>query len=259
MDGLKDGIIGLPSQCDFDPNTVVGKQYPCSTSNSTITITKAAAIVAEKTWQGATSPNGDSLWHGTDMGASFAVIATTTCADGICAGVPFIVAELWIKYFLKMDPNYKSSEVNTAVFEQLFNQAVQRYDSIIGTSDPNLNRFREAGGKLLTWHGLADTCIAPGSTADYTSRVHERDPKTSDYYRYFEAPGVDHCGGGLGWYPGNALNNLIDWVEKGIAPETLEAEAPGDVKGRKANLCLWPKHLVYIDGDPNEATSFNCK
>lgn len=222
-------------------------------------VTKAAAIVAEKTWQGATSLDGSFLWHGTNPGASFAMTGATTCQNGTCSGAPFPVAELWIKYFLETDPTYTCSGVNSTNFETLFHQSVQRYDSIIGTSDTNLKQFKEAGGKLLSWHGLADTCVAPDATAEYARRVHERDPRASEYYRYFEAPGVDHCGGGLGWYPGKALNSLIEWVEKGIAPETLESETQGDTGGRKANLCLWPKHLVYVHGDPAHATSFECR
>jgi len=249
----------LPKECRFDPSTMVGKQYRCTSTNETTTVTKAAAIVAEKTWQGATSPQGTFLWHGTNPGASFAVTAATTCKNGTCTGTPFRVAELWIKYFVERDPTYKWSEVNSTNFETLLHQSIQRYDSIIGTSDTNLEPFNQAGGKLLSWHGLADTCVAPDATAAYARRVHERDPDASDYYRYFEAPGVDHCRGGLGWYPGQALKSLMDWVEKGIAPETLEAETQGDASGRRANLCLWPKHLVYVDGDPAHATSFTCR
>ena len=238
---------------------MVGHRYLCPATNESTTISEAAAIVAKKTWEGPRSPNGDFLWYGTDKGASFAMTTATTCANGTCTGAPFLVAELWIKYFLKVDPTYQSSAVNSAVFEQLFDQSVQRYNSIIGTSDANLKQFRKAGGKLLSWHGLGDTCIAPDATADYTRRVYERDAHAEDYYRYFEAPGVDHCGGGLGWYPGDALNSLIDWVEKNNAPDTLEAETQGDAKGRKANLCLWPKQLVYVGGDPDVAASFECR
>lgn len=259
LDGLKDGIIGLPKACKFDPKTMIGKQYRCKSTNETTVITKSAATVAEKTWQGPTTPEGNSLWHGTDAGASFAMTGATTCTDGVCKGAPFTVAELWIKYFIKTDPDFDCVGVNSTNFESLFEQSVQRYNSILGTSDTNLRQFREAGGKLLSWHGLADTCIAPDATAEYSRQIQERDPKASDYYRYFEAPGVDHCGGGVGWYPGNALKSLIDWVEKGIAPETLDAENRGDAKVRKAKLCLWPKHLVYVAGDAAEASSYKCR
>lgn len=94
------------------------------------------------------------------------------------------------------------------------------------------------------------------------------DPHSADYYRYFEAPGVAHCGTGPGWFPGAAFQSLVDWVENGVAPETLEAKAipniyPGLPGGatelRTANLCLFPKTMVYTGGDPNEADSFDCQ
>ncbi|KAF1937543.1 feruloyl esteras-like protein B precursor [Clathrospora elynae] len=256
LDGLKDGIISLPGKCDFDPTTVIDQQYICPSTKISTAVTKAAATVAKATWQGAKSPNGDSLWHGQNVGSSLIASAATTCNNGTCTGAPFVVSQTWITDFVIMDRKYDTAALNTTVFDSVFHQAVNRYDSVIGTSDPDLTRFHSAGGKLITWHGLADMCVAPSATADYARRVYEHDPNASEYYRLFEAPGVDHCGGGLGWYPGNGLNSLIDWVEKGIAPDTLAAEQP---KGKKANLCLWPKHLVYVKGDSSEATSFECR
>jgi feruloyl esterase len=208
-------------------------------------------------WQGATTPDGAFLWHAGNIGASFAGLAGTTCNNNnTCVGVPFAVPQTWITDFILLDRTYNTAQLNTTYFTHLFHDAVQRYDAIIGTSNTNLDAFRDAGGKLLSWHGLADQAIAPDATARYAQQVLERDANASSYYRYFEAPGVDHCGGGLGWYPGDGLKALVDWVEKGVPPETLAAETP---TGRKARLCLWPKHLVYVQGDPEEAASFECR
>ncbi|CAN9311384.1 unnamed protein product [Alternaria alternata] len=257
LDGLKDGIISLPQECTFDPMTVVGKQYICPSTNQSMTITSTLATVAKMIWQGATTTEGHFLWYAGNIGASFAGLASTTCkSNNTCVGVPFVVPQTWITDFVLQDREYNTGGLNISYFEELFYQAVDRYDSIIGTANSNLDGFRKAGGKLLSWHGLADQAIAPDATAHYAQQVNERDANASDYYRYFEAPGVDHCGGGLGWYPGNGLKALIDWVEKGVAPDKLEAET---TKGRKADLCLWPKHLVYVAGNPNEAASFECQ
>jgi hypothetical protein len=256
LDGVKDDIISLPNNCTFDPATIVGKQYICPSTNQTTIITATAATVAKLTWRGATTSDGSFLWYGGEPGSAFTGLAATTCVNGTCVGVPFAVPQTWITDFVILDRNYDTSKLNTSYFNQLFHQAVNRYGSIIGTSDPNLSAFRDAGSKLLTWHGLADQAIAPDGTAHYVQQVLDLDPKVADYYRYFEAPGVDHCGGGLGWYPGDGLNALIDWVEKGVAPETLEAET---IKGRKANLCAWPKRLIYVGGDADVATSFECQ
>ncbi|KAI4932447.1 hypothetical protein J4E85_002845 [Alternaria conjuncta] len=257
LDGLEDGIILAPQDCTFDPMTVVGKQYLCPSTNQSMTITNTLAKVAKLIWQGATTPESDFLWYPGNIGASFVGLASTTCSkNNSCVGVPFAVPQTWITDFVIRDREYDTARMNITYFEQLFHDAVARYDSVIGTANTDLDGFRKAGGKLLSWHGLADMAIAPDATAHYAQQVHERDPNSSDYYRYFEAPGVDHCGGGLGWYPGDSLKTLIDWVEKGAAPEVLEAET---TQGRKAQLCLWPKHMVYVGENPDEAASFECR
>jgi hypothetical protein len=259
LDGLKDSIVAMPQNCTFDPHTVVGKQYNCSFTGKALAVTEAAATIAKATWKGATSPDGDFLWYGLERGAPFTAVANSVCNNGTCAGVPLGFPEQWIKYLVKMDPDFDISTVNISTFDYLFHQSVNRFDSIIGTSDPDLSYFQKAGGKLLTWHGLADSLIPPSTSLDYTKRVYERDQTAAEYYRYFEAPGLDHCGGGNGWFPGTAMQSLIDWVENGIAPQTLEAETQGVIAGRKVELCLWPKKVLYVSGDPNDASSFECR
>lgn len=109
--------------------------------------------------------------------------------------------------------------------------------------------------------GLADQLIAPNGTLNYYERVLDLDPKAHDFYRYFEAPGVTHCSGGVGAFPGYALNSLVRWVEKGVAPETLDAATvPADkaeaVKYRP--LCPYPQVAAYTGGNADSAASFQC-
>jgi hypothetical protein len=249
----------VPRDCAFDPYTKIGQQYTCSLTGANTTITETAAAVAKWTWKGATSPEGEFLWYGLEPGAPFIADAGTKCNNGTCIGAPLGFTGQWLKYFVTLDPTFDVSTVNISVFHRLFHQSVNRYDSIIGTSDPDLSYFNKAGGKLITWHGLADSLISPGTSLDYTQRVYERDPNAADYYRYFEAPGVDHCNGGNGWFPGNAMQSLINWVENGVAPHILEAETQGQFAGRKINLCMWPKRLMYTGGNIDAAKSFACR
>jgi hypothetical protein len=34
---------------------------------------------------------------------------------------------------------------------------VQQYDSIVGTNDPDLSAFRDAGGKIVSYHGMVSS------------------------------------------------------------------------------------------------------
>ena len=110
-------------------------------------------------------------------------------------------------------------------------------------------------------HGLADQLIFPNGSSSYYERVLKLDPKAKDFYRYFEAPGVAHCMGGPGAFPATVFDELVAWVEKGNAPDQLEAStAPVDEAEavRYRPLCLYPQVAAYQGGHPNLASSFKC-
>lgn len=271
LDGAEDGLIVNPALCDYDPSTAVGRSYSCSLAGfegENATITEAAAMIANATWKGPVDAAGISLWYGLTPGTTFDVLANASCVEGTCSGTPFSIPAEWVSVFLARDPDFDVTSINRTSFARLFRQSLNIYDSILGTADPDLTDFRDAGGKLITWHGMADQLIFPNGTVDYAQRVKQRDPHSDDYYRFFEAPGVFHCGTGPGWFPGAAFESLVEWVENGTAPETLAARAipnlyaglaNGATELRDANLCLYPRTITYEDGDPNSASSFGCR
>lgn len=86
------------------------------------------------------------------------------------------------------------------------------------SDDPDLSEFRDVGGKIITWHGLADPLIFPNSAANYYDHVKRLYPGVSNYFGYFEVPGVEHCEGGVGPVPTPSLDSLVAWVENGSPP-----------------------------------------
>lgn len=78
-----------------------------------------------------------------------------------------------------------------------------------------------------------------------------------DYYRFFEAPGVQHCGGGAGPVPIDELESVVRWVEEGTAPGTLFSVSADGMK--EWNLCPYPLVSAYKGGDPSSASSFVCQ
>jgi len=90
----------------------------------------------------------------------------------------------------------------------------------------------------------------------------------------FMVPGMFHCAGGIGVSTFDALTPLVDWVEKGQAPDALQASARGagnaggtngDVPAswsaaRTRPLCAYPKVATYNgSGDVERAASFTCR
>ena len=64
------------------------------------------------------------------------------------------VAEQWFALFIARDPDFDLTNLSHVEYDVLAHQGRQRYDSIMGTTDADLTAFRDAGGKLVTFHGV---------------------------------------------------------------------------------------------------------
>ncbi|HEY4017270.1 MAG TPA: tannase/feruloyl esterase family alpha/beta hydrolase [Pseudonocardiaceae bacterium] len=252
-DPVNGGIIDQPQNCGFDPRSLIGTKVECY--GQTLTITATDADVVSKIWQGP-----QPLWYGLNKGAELDLLAgTTTTPSGASVGAPFPIPQTWIQYFLKRNPDFDTSTVTYAQFIPLLVQSEVEYDGIIGTNDPNLSAFAAAGGKMITWQGLADPLIFPQGTANYYQRV-GGERTVDSFYRLFFAPGVGHCAGGNGPMPTDPLGAVANWVEHGVAPATLPA-ATVDSSGTAItrNLCAYPELATYNgSGDPASAASYHC-
>jgi feruloyl esterase len=139
------------------------------------------------------------------------------------------------------------------------------YSDVIGTDDPDLSAFKKAGGKLVIWHGQADQLIFPQGSINYYQHVTDTMggvERTRSFARLFLAPGVAHCAGGTGPQPDSPLNAVIDWVEHGQAPQTLNGvvRSSGGAVTQSRPICLFPSVAAYRGhGDPAVASSFVCR
>jgi feruloyl esterase len=95
----------------------------------------------------------------------------------------------------------------------------------------------------------------------YESVVRRLGPGTRDFFRLFMLPGVFHCAGGPGCDSALTLAALVEWTEKGKAPETIRAEKRQDGKVlRSRPLCVYPAVAVYNGtGSTDEDASFRCE
>jgi feruloyl esterase len=135
--------------------------------------------------------------------------------------------------------------------------------------DPDLKKFKQRRGKIIQYMGWDDVAFTPGWTVEYykmvvdkTGRGHAEKSLTGvqDFYRLYMMPGVGHCGGG----PGPSLTRfdlvtaLETWVERGIAPERINAKNAAGTLERP--ICPYPQEAVYKGvGDVAKAASFDCR
>lgn len=130
-------------------------------------------------------------------------------------------------------------------------------------TNPNLRPFRDAGGKLILWQGLADPAISPVGTIAYYQAVEDTmggPAATGQFARLFMLPGVSHCGGGQGPSNMDALGAIVAWVEQGSAPSSLLTTETPTAANPVASLPVYPYPLVATyngTGNPDVASSYH--
>ncbi|KAH8890260.1 feruloyl esterase B [Thozetella sp. PMI_491] len=244
-DGAEDNVISDPQSCRFDVSTLVGVEVGCN--GTTRKVTEQQVDVYKNILAGPTAENGTQLWFGFLPG---------TNPSALSRQQPFSLASGWINNLVAKSNVAQS--VTMTNFSDLFASSEVQFGTILNTDSPDLTAFRNAGGKLLTWQGLSDQLIPPQGTINYRQKVEAMvgDAAAADsFYRLFFAPGVAHCAGGSGAQPVGVLDTLVNWVEKGMAPETLSAKTANSTR----NICKYPLTSRYRgSGDVSRAESWDC-
>ena len=255
IDGVADGVLEDPLRCKYDPAALVGTVTACGT------ITAADAEIIKKIWQGPRRQSGEFMWYGLTRGTSFAGLNNTIGTPP--AGAPFFITIEWFRYWLSQNAALDWRTITPDLYELYWDQSLEQWGAVIGTDNPDLSAFRKRGGKIVMWHGFADQLIYPQGTIDYFERVQDElgTSRTKQFLRLFMAPGVAHCGGGAGPPPSGHFEALVRWVEKGDAPDTLDAirtDASGNVL-RSRPLCQYPLVARYKGrGSTDDADNFRC-
>jgi feruloyl esterase len=132
----------------------------------------------------------------------------------------------------------------------------------IGARSPDIAAYAARGGKLIVPHGVSDPAFSVADTTSWWEEVNRRmSGRAAQTVRVFPIPGMGHCRGGPATDQYDAFGALVDWVERGDAPERLLATAGPNSPwpGRSRPLCPWPQIAHYKgQGDTSAAESFTC-
>ena len=266
LDGLKDGLIDDPRKCSFDPARDVPACSAGTDSPSCLTPAQAATI--KKIYSGPMS-KGKPLFPGFMLGSEQVTTApngTTASAwsNSIIPAQPdakpadFNLAEGVYKY-LVLDPPNATYDTLTLDFDR-GPELVARWSKLADAKDADLSKFSKKGGKLIMTYGWADQILQPLMGIRYYESVLAKDKKAADFARLFMVPGMTHCGGGIGPDRTDAVTAVIDWVEKGKAPDQLLAsKVVNNQVVRSRPLCPYPQVARYKgQGSIDDAANFSC-
>ncbi len=237
QDGLADGLISDPLACHFDPESLACK--PGQTA-SCLAPEKAAAI--KKALDGPETSHGVQVYPGFlyDSG-----IAATSGIRGILVPGPGIFG-----------PPPTATEIDVD------SQALKATQPLVDSTDTNLSTFAAHGGKLIFYHGDSDPWFSPLDTFNYYKAMAAANgglESVEKWSQFYFVAGMSHCAGGRSLDQFDLLGALSNWVEKGIAPESVTATGNA-FPGRSRPLCPYPKHAQYKgQGNTEDAANFECR
>lgn len=245
-DGLKDGIITDPRLCKFD-----FKKLQCRSGDGPDCLTKAQVKRVSMLYGPRMSKKGLKLYPGQPLGVPPVSIFARGDHD------PFYDTMMILA--LKQRPSW-----STATFDPDHDIAPidKELGPMLNSTNPDLNAFKARGGKLVLYHGWGDPGLSPYNSLDYFEAVQRKVPDTDGFMRLFLIPTMGHCGGGDGPNSFDSNSAIVNWVEKGEAPDALigtHIAADGSY-GMTRPLCAEPKIAVYKGaGATDDAANFICR
>ena len=269
VDGLTDGLIDDPRACRFDPARDV-PACPAGEDGADC-LTPGQASTVAKIYSGPTV-GGRQIFPGFEYGSE-AVNAGAAGGAGTSgwmnlivpaapgrAAADFGLAEGTMRY-LVFDPARPEWDYRTFDFAS-DTALLERWGKLANAKSTDLSAFRTRGGKLLVTYGWADAILQPRMGIDYyEAALQTNGPSTPEFFRLFMAPGMAHCSGGVGPDQHDPMTAIINWVEKGQAPETILASRTvnGQVV-RSRPWCAYPKVARYTGrGSIDDAANFRCE
>lgn len=238
LDGVTDGMIFNPLACNFDPN-----ELACKPGQTEGCLPPATTAAIKKAFSGPKNAYGTQVYPGYlyDSG-----IAGKT-------GIPGLLVPQTTGIF---------GHYPTATEIDVDKEALHASDPLVEPASTNLSTFSMDGGKLIFFHGDSDPWFSPLDTLQYYQSLAATNggaQKVAEFSRIFLVPGMTHCAGGPSLDQFDMLSAVVNWVEKGTAPDFVVATGKS-FPGRSRPLCAYPTHAQYIGtGNTEDAKNFHCE
>jgi hypothetical protein len=283
LDGAADGLIQDTGTCQrvFDLDRDVPS---CPGARDGSCLSQAQKVALAPIFSGATTSNGRPFYApfpydsgiaggGIPFWEFIAPLALDSGAVGVIFKVPPSTLALTngAAFSLNLD-------IDTALTELYATDSLYTESAMSFMTPPwaqNMNAVRERGAKIIAYHGVSDPIFSVSDTERWYRGIDRSSGgRADDFARLYRVPGMGHCSGGPATDQADFLTPLVAWVEQGVAPESLVAQArgPGNVGGvnpevpagwsptRTRPLCPFPQVARYKGhGDVESASSWACR
>lgn len=138
---------------------------------------------------------------------------------------PFFLSTYYARW-ITQNPKQVFDSITVDSWIELYNKSLELFGNCLADS-PDLTAFKKRNGKLIIDHGIDDPLIPVDNTIDYYQKLTAffgSKEAVDDFVRLYITPGDGH--GTCNWHgPGltesDGMTALINWVEKGVAPQTI--------------------------------------
>jgi feruloyl esterase len=273
-DGVADGVIENPAACRFDPAVL-----RCKDAETDACLTAPQVTGLTKLLSGPQSSAGTTVFPGHQPGGAIGGGGWSTWVTGGSSAAPSIGARFGLGFFTNMVFERADWDAHTFVVDRDMKAADDKLAATLNSTDPDLSRFAQRGGKLILYHGWSDPAISAVNSIDYFHSVLAKmgAQSAAGFMRLFMVPGMQHCSGGPGpdvFGQGGAAEAgpdrdiaaaLESWVEQGTAPNRIVATKyktganPASGVLRTRPLCPYPQVARWTGtGSTDDAANFTC-
>jgi feruloyl esterase len=283
LDGAADGLIQDSARCQARFNLF--RDVPtCTGARDGTCLTQAQKLAIDPIFKGATTANGERFYSsfpydaglGT-AGVAFWEFTAPLNLDSGAVGAIFKVPPS--PQALTNGPAFSLGlDIDAALAELSATDATYTESALSFMTPPgnyNLNDVRRRGAKMIVYHGNSDQIFSVDDTERWYRRVDARSGnRAEDFVRFYPMAGMGHCSGGPAVDQVDFITPLVNWVEKGVAPEAIPASARGAgnaggvnadlpatwAPNRTRPLCPHPQVATYKgSGSLEVAASFECR
>lgn len=218
LDGRADGVVDDPDQCPFDPGELSCER----TSLSEACLSQQQINGVRLVYDGPQDSRSRSVFPGPLLGSEMGWIGSFVVESGPPDFYAKFIGDVfrYVAFAEDPGPTWRLTDFD---FDR-DPARLQEMNALFSGVDPDLSAYFARGGKLLLYHGLADSAVVPQPTVDYFDRVSETlgSDETAANVRLFLIPGMGHCGGGKGPNQIDYLSAMEGWRERGETPASLE-------------------------------------
>jgi hypothetical protein len=241
----------------------------CAGAKDATCLSTAQVAALARAFEGPRDSVGRNLYVGQPWDPGIAAqgwrqwkLGTSETATPNAANTTLMAGALAYEFFTPPDPSFSIVDFNFDRDPARMEAFSREFDTF---RDATLAAFKARGGKLLIFHGTADGIFSALESVDYYRRLSTNNggvAATRAWARLFLIPGMNHCSGGPATDSYDGLSAIVDWVEKGTAPDFVPATAlPSNryFPNRTRPLCPYPSHAQYSGtGNIEDATHFVC-